>query len=160
MVGEAVAAFKGEFAHTAKDTKVELPLNAHIPVEYIDSERLRLEAYSKISASKNADELESVHSELEDRYGAPPAEVERLFHVARFRLDASEAEIDEVQVQGKMIRFAHVDVWTACSSSSAGCIRERCSSLPFARFSSRIRALSVSVVFSSPTRPCSSSAAA
>lgn len=110
MVGEAVAAFKGEFDHTAKDTKVELPLNAHIPVEYIDSERLRLEAYSKISASKSVDELESVHSELEDRYGVPPAEVERLFHVARFRLDASEAGIDEVQVQGKMIRFAHVDV--------------------------------------------------
>ena len=110
MVGEAVAAFKGELDQGAKETKVELPLNAHIPVEYIDSERLRLEAYSKISAAKSADELEGVRAEVEDRYGKPPAEVERLFHVARFRLDASEAGIDEVQVQGKMIRFAHVEV--------------------------------------------------
>ena len=110
MVGEAVAAFKGELDQGAKETKVELPLNAHIPVEYIDSERLRLEAYSKTSAAKSADELEGVRAEVEDRYGKPPAEVERLFHVARFRLDASEAGIDEVQVQGKMIRFAHVEV--------------------------------------------------
>ncbi len=110
MVSEAVAAFKGEMPALERDTKVELPVNAHIAPEYIESERLRLEAYSKVSAARDVTELDAVHTELEDRYGPIPVEAERLFSVARFRLDAADAGIDEVQVQGKMIRFAHVEV--------------------------------------------------
>ncbi len=111
MVGEAVSAFRGEGgAGLRKDAKVELPLNARIPLEYIESERLRLEAYAKISGAVSIDELRAVREELTDRYGQPTAEVDLLFNVAEFRLECIEAGIDEVQVQGKMIRFGHIDV--------------------------------------------------
>lgn len=110
MVSEAVSAFKGETPAAERDTKVELPINAHLAPEYIESERLRLEAYSKISAAKNPDQLEAVRAELVDRYGELPPEATRLFSVAHFRIDATAAAIDEVQVQGSMVRFAHVDV--------------------------------------------------
>src|SRR5690625_3876535 len=43
MVGEAVAAFRGEGKAPEKEIRVELPLDAHIPHDYIGSERLRLE---------------------------------------------------------------------------------------------------------------------
>ena len=110
MVGEAVNAFKGTGAPVRRDAKVELPLNARIPFDYIESERLRLEAYSKLSKAVSTEELESVREELTDRYGEMPPEVALLFTVARFRLDCIEAEIDEVQVQGRMIRFGHLEV--------------------------------------------------
>lgn len=110
MVSEAVSAFKGEMPAVERDTKVELPINAHLAPEYIESERLRLEAYSKISAAKNPEELQAVRTELVDRYGELPSEAGRLFSVARFRIDATAANIDEVQVHGAMVRFAHVDV--------------------------------------------------
>ncbi|MGP9537402.1 transcription-repair coupling factor [Brachybacterium sp. AOP43-C2-M15] len=110
MVGEAVAAFRGEGTAPEKEIRVELPLDAHVPHDYIGSERLRLEAYSKLSAVREVSEIEQVRAELVDRYGALPAPVEVLLDVARFRIDARAAGIDEVQAQGKMIRFAHLEV--------------------------------------------------
>ncbi|MGP5077836.1 transcription-repair coupling factor [Brachybacterium alimentarium] len=110
MVGEAVAAFRGESSAPEKEIRVELPLDAHVPHDYIGSERLRLEAYSKLSAVREMSEIEQIRAELTDRYGTPPAPVEVLLDVARFRIDARSAGIDEVQAQGKMIRFAHLEV--------------------------------------------------
>ena len=110
MVGEAVAAFRGESAAPEKEIRVELPLDAHVPHDYIGSERLRLEAYAKLSAVREVSEIEQVRSELVDRYGAMPAPVVVLLDVARFRIDARAAGVDEVQAQGKMIRFAHLEV--------------------------------------------------
>ncbi|GAB2531500.1 transcription-repair coupling factor [Brachybacterium huguangmaarense] len=109
MVGDAVNAFKGVPQVTTSDVKVELPLDAHIPHDYIASERLRLEAYAKISAADTAEKIAQVAEELVDRYGPVPAPVEVLLDVARFRLDARAAGVDEVQAQGKMIRFAHIE---------------------------------------------------
>ncbi len=109
MVGEAVAAFRGEASAPEKEIRVELPLDAHVPHDYIGSERLRLEAYAKLSAVREVSEIEQVRAELADRYGPLPAPVEVLLDVARFRIDARAAGVDEVQAQGKMIRFAHLE---------------------------------------------------
>lgn len=109
MVGEAVAAFRGEATAPEKEIRVELPVDAHLPHDFIPSERLRLEAYSKLSAVREVSEIEQVAAELVDRYGALPEPVSLLLDVARFRIDARAAGIDEVQAQGKMIRFAHVE---------------------------------------------------
>ncbi|MEY4390695.1 MAG: transcription-repair coupling factor, partial [Actinomycetota bacterium] len=51
MIGEAVADFKGEKIESPAELKLELPVDAHIPQTYVDSERLRLEAYHKLSAA-------------------------------------------------------------------------------------------------------------
>lgn len=110
MVGEAVAAFRGEAGAPEKDVRVELPLDAHVPHDYIASERLRLEAYSKLSAVREVSEIEQIRAELVDRYGPIPAPVDVLLDVARFRIDCRAAGLDEVQAQGKMIRFAHLEV--------------------------------------------------
>lgn len=110
MVGEAVSAFRGQSQAPEREIKVELPLDAHIPHDYISSERLRLEAYAKLSGATDLATIEEVRAELADRYGPLPAPVEVLLDVARFRRDCRLAGIDEVQAQGKMIRFAHVEL--------------------------------------------------
>ena len=51
MIGEAVSAFRGDEAEGQTELRLELPVDAHIPEDYIDSERLRLEAYQKLSAA-------------------------------------------------------------------------------------------------------------
>jgi hypothetical protein len=47
LVGEAVSTSSGAAAEQEeiRDTKVDLPIDAHLPHDYIPSERLRLEAY-------------------------------------------------------------------------------------------------------------------
>src|SRR5206468_6849374 len=47
MVGEAVQAFKGQQPDDETEVKIDLPVDAHLPLDYIGSERLRLEMYRK-----------------------------------------------------------------------------------------------------------------
>src|SRR5690606_6032225 len=53
MIGEAVNTFKGEESTGPVELVLELPVDAHIPEEYVESERLRLEAYQKFSAASH-----------------------------------------------------------------------------------------------------------
>ena len=82
MVGDAVAAFRGEQDTTPAEVTLELPVDAHLPTDYIEHERLRLEAYRKVADATTAEALEEVRAELTDRYGTPPTPVEALLEVA------------------------------------------------------------------------------
>jgi transcription-repair coupling factor (superfamily II helicase) len=106
MVGEAVQQFKGETPEEAVDVKVDLPVDAHLPHEYIGVERLRLEMYRKIAEAKTPERLDEVASELRDRYGTPPPQVENLLAVARFRLRARALGLTDVSLQGRHVRFS------------------------------------------------------
>jgi transcription-repair coupling factor (superfamily II helicase) len=111
LVGEAVADFRGEGAVEEADVKVELPIDAHLPHDYVDSQRLRLEMYQRLAAVRSVEEVEQVAEELTDRYGATlPDPVENLLEVARFRLLAREAGLTDVTLQGNQIRFAPVEL--------------------------------------------------
>ena len=110
MVGEAVAAFRGEPDDRPADVTLELPVDAHVPHEYIGHERLRLEAYRKIADATTAEALAEVRAELDDRYGALPEQVESLFEVAGLRNLAREVGLSDVTAQGRFIRFAPVDL--------------------------------------------------
>ncbi len=113
LVGEAVEAFRKhagagevEEGSTPTEVRVDLPVDAHIPHDYVPGERLRLEAYRKIAAAPDTDGLDAVREELVDRYGKLPAPVERLLAVAAFRQVCREAGVTEVALQGNNIRFA------------------------------------------------------
>lgn len=100
MIGEAVSDFRGEEIEGPSELRLELPVAAHIPEDYVDSERLRLEAYQKLSAASSAsaapDRIDAVVEELTDRYGKPPAEVENLVAVTRLRRLAQRAGLTEM----------------------------------------------------------------
>jgi transcription-repair coupling factor (superfamily II helicase) len=110
LVGEAVAEFKGDGEAARPETKVELPVDAHIPHDYIESERLRLEAYKRIAAIDSDAAVDEVRAELLDRYGDLPEPVANLLEVARFRATAAAAGVAEVTAQGNYVRFAPVDL--------------------------------------------------
>jgi transcription-repair coupling factor (superfamily II helicase) len=110
MVGEAVASYRGDQPEDLPDVTVELPVDAHIPHDYIAHERLRLEAYRKLAAAADEATLTEISAELVDRYGAIPEAVTNLFAVARFRLHARAAGLTDVTAQGKFVRFAPVEL--------------------------------------------------
>lgn len=107
MIGEAVSDFRGDVAEGQTELRLELPVDAHIPEEYVESERLRLEAYQKLSAASgpasSPEQLDAVLEELADRYGPPPAQVENLIAVSRLRRMAQKAGLSEfVNAAGKL----------------------------------------------------------
>lgn len=95
----------GEAPQETPDVKVELPINAHIPHDYVTSERLRLEAYKRIAGIAEESHIAEVREELTDRYGKPPVEVDNLLEVAAFRIRARRAGLTDVTLQGQNIKF-------------------------------------------------------
>ncbi|MDQ1582403.1 MAG: hypothetical protein QOF36_457 [Microbacteriaceae bacterium] len=114
MIGEAVSTFRGEVAEGQTELRLELPVDAHIPEEYVDSERLRLEAYQKLSTASaptaKGDQIGLVLEELVDRYGEPPAQVQNLIAVSRLRLAAQKAGLSEVVAMGTKLRVAPAEL--------------------------------------------------
>ncbi|WGD38231.1 transcription-repair coupling factor [Lysinibacter sp. HNR] len=114
MIGEAVNTFRGEDVATLTELTLELPVAAHIPEDYVDSERLRLEAYQKFSAASSAsadeDQLGLVVEELVDRYGALPDEVETLLLVSQLRHRAAKLGLSKVVVLGPNIKIERVEL--------------------------------------------------
>lgn len=110
LVGEALAEVRGDRQEEVAEIRVELPVDAHIPHDYIAEERLRLEAYRRMAAASGPAEIDAVAEELLDRYGAPPAPVAALLDVARLRVRARQAGIGEIVQAGSSVRFHPVDL--------------------------------------------------
>jgi len=107
LVGEAVEAYRAAYraaadgqtvaaAEEPKDVRIDLPVDAHLPPDYIASDRLRLEAYRRLAAAADDAAVGAVVDELVDRYGALPEPARRLVAVARVRLLCRAAGITEV----------------------------------------------------------------
>ena len=114
MIGEAVSTFKGEDTQGPTELVLELPVDAHIPEEYVDSERLRLEAYQKFSAASHPqapeDHVALVLDELTDRYGEPPEIVQRLAQVSALRRRAARLGLSKVVAAGPNLRVEPVEL--------------------------------------------------
>ena len=98
MVTEAVAELKGEPIREPAEIKLDLPLAANLPKDYVAKEELRLEAYRRLAAVTSDDEVEDIRAEWEDRYGPLPDEAQALLQVARLRAECARTGIREVVV--------------------------------------------------------------
>ncbi|HEY0936724.1 MAG TPA: transcription-repair coupling factor [Trebonia sp.] len=110
MIGEAVRELKDDAPPERPEVRVELPVNAHIPHDYIPGERLRLAAYTSIASIDSEDDVVSVRDELRDRYGELPVPVVSLLDVARLRFAARLAGLTDITLQGSHVRFAPVEL--------------------------------------------------
>jgi transcription-repair coupling factor (superfamily II helicase) len=110
LVGEAVAEFRGEDSEPEPEMRIELSVEAHLPTDYVESERLRLEMYKRLAEVRSEADVKGVEAELADRYGPLPTEVDNLLAVARFRLLARSAGLTEIVSQGNFIRFGPVQL--------------------------------------------------
>jgi transcription-repair coupling factor (superfamily II helicase) len=110
MIGEAVNELRGAGPAERPEVRVELPVDAHIPHDYVPGERLRLEAYTKIAAIDTADDIAAVAAEMTDRYGPPPQPVLNLLAVARLRARARRAGLTDIAQQGNHVRFGPAEL--------------------------------------------------
>ena len=103
LVGEAVEAYRAvadgktvAAPEEPKDVRIDLPVDANLPPDYIASDRLRLEGYRRLAAASDEAAVDSVVEELVDRYGPLPETAQRLVAVARLRLLCRHYAITEI----------------------------------------------------------------
>src|SRR5690606_4971133 len=78
--------------------KVELPLDANLPKDYIVKDEPRLEAYRRLATVTSAAEVDDIRTEWLDRYGPIPAPAEALLEVAGLRAECVRTGVREVTV--------------------------------------------------------------
>ena len=107
LVGEAVAEFRGEDG-PEPEVRMELPIEAHLPHDYVSSERLRLEMYKHLAQVRTSDDVDQIVAELKDRYGPLPEPVELLIEVALLRIKVRASGLREVTSAGSNMQFSPV----------------------------------------------------
>lgn len=86
LLGEAIAEVRGEEVVEEIEPEVNVPVPAFLPEHYIQDISLRLLFYKRLNLARSEDELFEIYSELSDRFGPPPSEVEALRDVIGVKL--------------------------------------------------------------------------
>jgi transcription-repair coupling factor (superfamily II helicase) len=108
LLSEEVAQMKGEPLPPEREVRIDLPVKAFIPPEWVGQEGLRLELYRRIATARDRQELETVAAEAEDRFGLLPPPVSCLFAVATLKLACLDAGVEEVSTFRNQVRLRPV----------------------------------------------------
>jgi Transcription-repair coupling factor (superfamily II helicase) len=114
MLDRTIKEMKGEVAPEEVHVQLNLGLNIRIPNDYIAEENQRLRMYKRVAGVESEQQLADVRSELEDRYGPPPAPVQNLVQYANLklvseRIGVAAIERKRAQISMKFTEKAQID---------------------------------------------------
>ena len=89
---------------------MELEYTGFIPDSYVQNPQTKMEIYKKIAGVQNAEELDSVYTEMTDRFGPVPEEVSSLLSLAQIRIICRKLNIASIKEHNGIaaIEFAKV----------------------------------------------------
>jgi transcription-repair coupling factor (superfamily II helicase) len=98
LVADAVAELQAGRAPEPppSEVRIDLPVTAHLPDDYVTDQAARLEAYRRLAAAAAQAEVDDVVTEWEDRFGPVPARAGALIEIARLRVEALRVGLTEV----------------------------------------------------------------
>ena len=97
LVTEAVAELSGQGQSTEPaEIKIDLPVAAALPDDYVPSQSQRLEAYRRLAAITDTSQVDDIRTEWLDRYGPIPAPAEALLEIAVLRAHCSRVGATEI----------------------------------------------------------------
>ncbi|HEX7490742.1 MAG TPA: transcription-repair coupling factor [Candidatus Limnocylindrales bacterium] len=109
LLAEAVEEQKADFEGRPAEIErpgatVDLPVDAHLPDNYVPETSQKLELYRRLGRVKTTGELAAFRQELVDRFGALPAPVLRLLEVVELRMRAETAGIVSIsREEGELV---------------------------------------------------------
>jgi transcription-repair coupling factor (superfamily II helicase) len=104
--GHEAAGIEPEAILTTPDplmVTIELPLAYAIPSSYVPDRDLRLHLYRRLADFRTEEEVGRLRSELEDRFGPLPEEVENLVYQMQVRIRAAQVGIESVSAENGQI---------------------------------------------------------
>ncbi len=112
LVAEAVRELEGRPLESPNraEVRIDLPVDAHLPDDYLEDQGARLEAYRRLALAETHDQVEDVGREWLDRYGPVPEAARALLDVARLRVEALRVGVDEIVKLKDEVRLATVDL--------------------------------------------------
>ena len=85
LLDEAIRELKGEEIVEDIDTRINLPVEAYFPDDYVPDGRQKVALYKRIAALTDDEERMDLETELQDRYGPIPAPVKRILEMVELK---------------------------------------------------------------------------
>jgi transcription-repair coupling factor (superfamily II helicase) len=109
MLETAVRRLKQLPQKFAVHVDIDLPGVAYLPDDYIADRRQKIDFYRRMTRVEAFAEIEQLRTELIDRFGPPPAPVERLLKLADIKLEAAVWQIHSIFLQDNYVGFRFAD---------------------------------------------------
>jgi transcription-repair coupling factor (superfamily II helicase) len=110
LLEEAIAEVRGEPARTEVEPDVNLPVAAFLPEAYVPDVHQRLVLYKRYAQAQSADELADLRSELVDRFGDPPPEVDALEELMLLKQDLRRLAVRQLDAgPGRLVATLGAD---------------------------------------------------
>lgn len=103
LLRDAVQELRGDAVVEEPEATVNIKVDAYIPNAYIPDNDLRIDVYKRIRDAAAEASVEALAEELEDRFGAPPAEVKALLDVQAVRVLCRAAGVREIGLSGGVV---------------------------------------------------------
>ena len=115
LVADAVGELRGDSPEKEEppDVRIDVPVDAHLPADYVPTPAERLEAYRRLAQATTHAQVDDVRAEWLDRFGPLPPPAEALLAVAGLRVEALRLELREVVKVRNEVRIAPVALRTS-----------------------------------------------
>jgi transcription-repair coupling factor (superfamily II helicase) len=89
MLKRTISTMQGKIPSIISDVKIEFPIDARLPEEYVNETSLRMEIYQRLGEALSNEEVDEIWAELQDRFGPPPLPAQWLYYLTRVRVFAA-----------------------------------------------------------------------
>jgi transcription-repair coupling factor (superfamily II helicase) len=111
LLKEELARLGGEPVPVEQDIRVELPVDAHLPDDYVSDENARLDLYRRLAAVRDAEGVRAIEAELIDRFGPLPPPARRLTGLAAFKVLLGRWGIEDLVIaRGDRLRVHPIEL--------------------------------------------------
>jgi transcription-repair coupling factor (superfamily II helicase) len=105
LLEQTILELKGEEPRDGPRSALHLRLEMRIPDGYVPEVHQRMSLYKRLSQVRGAREIDALRSEIRDRYGALPREVEGLLGFAALRLRAEALGVAQVDLVARTLHL-------------------------------------------------------
>ncbi|GBL21031.1 transcription-repair-coupling factor [Acidimicrobiaceae bacterium] len=108
LVTEAVAEMKGEVPKIPVELKIDVPITAFLPNDYVAKEELRLDAYRRLVAVRTHADVRDIEAEWQDRFGELPEPAKSLLMVGSLRAECHRIGLREIIVSDNRAKLSPI----------------------------------------------------
>jgi transcription-repair coupling factor (superfamily II helicase) len=113
LLEEAVQKLKGGGIEETIETRINLPIEAYLPDEYVPDSRQKVALYKKIAALETVVNRKELEEEMVDRYGKIPEPVEMLLEIADLKQLSQQLGVDGIAAGEESIKVTFDEAKTS-----------------------------------------------
>ena len=112
MLDEAVAEMSedDDSEHVAEPVRLDVNVDAYVPVDYIPYEQAKVDIHRRIAASREVADLEELRIELADRFGDLPEPMSNLLDLQIARIKLGQAGATAVTIRAGRLAVTPIEL--------------------------------------------------